>query len=99
TVIMKPSPETPLEAYIIAECAEEVGLPEGVLNLVPSHREAADHLVRNPGVDKVAFTGSTAAGKRIASVCGERIARYTLELGGKSAAIVLDDFPLERTAA
>jgi acyl-CoA reductase-like NAD-dependent aldehyde dehydrogenase len=92
TVIMKPSPETPLETYILAEAAEAAGLPPGVVNLVPSHREAADYLVRNPGVDKVGFTGSTAAGRRIASVCGERIARYTLELGGKSAAIILDDF-------
>ena len=92
TVIMKPSPETPLEAYILAEVAEEVGLPPGVVNLVPSHREAADYLVRNHGVDKVGFTGSTAAGRRIASVCGERIARVTLELGGKSAAIIMDDY-------
>ena len=93
-VIMKPSPETPLEAYILAECAEAAGFPPGVINLVPSHREAADYLVRRPGVDKVAFTGSTAAGRRIASVCGERIARVTLELGGKSAAIILDDYDL-----
>jgi acyl-CoA reductase-like NAD-dependent aldehyde dehydrogenase len=92
TVIMKPSPETPLEAYLIAECAEEAGLPPGVVNLVPGHREAADHLVCNPGVDKVSFTGSTAAGQRIGAVCGARIARCTLELGGKSAAIILDDF-------
>ena len=92
-VIMKPSPETPLEAYYIAEAAEAVGLPAGVVNLVPSHREAADHLVHNPGVDKISFTGSTAAGRRIASVAGERIARVTLELGGKSAAIVRDDMP------
>jgi len=99
TVIMKPSPETPLEAYIIAECAEQAGFPPGVINLVPAHREASDHLVRNPGVDKVGFTGSTAAGRRIASVCGERIARVTLELGGKSAALVLDDFPVEQAAA
>jgi aldehyde dehydrogenase (NAD+) len=98
TVIMKPAPETPLEAYIVAECAEEAGLPPGVLNLVPAHREASDHLVCNPGVDKVGFTGSTAAGRRIASVCGERIARVTLELGGKSAALVLDDFPIEQAA-
>jgi aldehyde dehydrogenase (NAD+) len=98
TVIMKPAPETPLEAYIIAECAAEAGLPEGVLNLVPSGREGADHLVRHPGVDKVSFTGSTAVGRHIASVCGERIARCTLELGGKSAAIVLDDFPIEEAA-
>jgi acyl-CoA reductase-like NAD-dependent aldehyde dehydrogenase len=98
TVIMKPSPETPLEAYIIAECAEEAGLPPGVINLVPGHREAADHLVNNPGVDKVSFTGSTVAGKRIGSVCGSRIARCTLELGGKSAAIIMDDFSAEETA-
>jgi aldehyde dehydrogenase (NAD+) len=98
TVIMKPSPETPLEAFIIAECAEQAGLPPGVLNLVPAHREASDHLVCNPGVDKVGFTGSTAAGRRIAQVCGARIARNTLELGGKSAAIVMDDFPIEQAA-
>ena len=98
TVIMKPAPETPIEAYIIAECAEAAGLPPGVLNLVPAHREASDYLVRNPGVDKVSFTGSTVAGRRIASVCGERIARCTLELGGKSAAIVLDDYDLQAAA-
>ena len=98
TIVMKPSPETPLEAYIIAEAAEAAGLPAGVINLVPSHREAADHLVRNPGVDKIAFTGSTVAGKRIASVAGERIARVTLELGGKSPALVLDDMPIEMAA-
>jgi acyl-CoA reductase-like NAD-dependent aldehyde dehydrogenase len=97
-VIMKPSPETPLEAYIIAEAAEAAGLPPGVVNLVCGHRDASDHLVCNHGVDKVTFTGSTAAGKRIASVCGERIARCTLELGGKSAAIVRDDFPIEIAA-
>jgi len=98
TVVMKPSPETPLDAYIIAEAAEAAGFPPGVLNLVPAHREASDYLVRNPGVDKVSFTGSTVAGKRIASVCGERIARITLELGGKSAAIVMDDADVEATA-
>jgi aldehyde dehydrogenase (NAD+) len=98
TVIMKPSPETPLEAYILAEAAEAAGLPPGVVNLVCGHREASDHLVCNPGVDKVSFTGSTVAGKRIGSVCGERIARCTLELGGKSAAIVRDDFTTEQTA-
>jgi acyl-CoA reductase-like NAD-dependent aldehyde dehydrogenase len=94
TVIMKPSPETPLETYILAEAAEAAGIPPGVVNLVPSHREAADHLVRNPGVDKVGFTGSTVAGRRIATVCGERIARYTLELGGKSAALIMDDYDI-----
>jgi aldehyde dehydrogenase (NAD+) len=99
TVIMKPSPETPLETYIIAEAAEAAGIPAGVVNLVCGHREASDHLVCNHGVDKVSFTGSTLAGKRIASVCGERIARCTLELGGKSAAILCDDFETETAAA
>jgi len=98
TVIMKPSPETPLEAYVIAEAAESAGVPAGVINLVCGDRAASDHLVCNPGVDKVSFTGSTAVGKRIASVCGGRIARCTLELGGKSAAIVRDDFPTEAAA-
>jgi acyl-CoA reductase-like NAD-dependent aldehyde dehydrogenase len=98
TVIMKPSPETPLEAYLIAEAAEAAGFPPGVLNLLPSHRPAADYLMRNAGVDKVSFTGSTTAGKHIASVCGERIARTTLELGGKSAAIVCEDAEVESTA-
>jgi aldehyde dehydrogenase (NAD+) len=98
TVIMKPSPETPLEAYILAEAAHIAGIPPGVVNLVCGHREASDHLVCNHGVDKVSFTGSTAAGKRIGSVCGERIARCTLELGGKSAAIVRDDFTTDQTA-
>ena len=98
TVIMKPSPETPLEAYIIAEAAQAAGVPDGVLNLVCGDREASEHLVRNAQVDKVSFTGSTAAGKRIASICGERIARCTLELGGKSAVIVRDDFPIEAAA-
>jgi aldehyde dehydrogenase (NAD+) len=98
TIVMKPSPETPLEAYIIAEAAEAAGLPPGTVNLVPGEREASDHLVNNPGIDKVSFTGSTVAGKRIAEVCGGRIARCTLELGGKSAAIVRDDFPIEAAA-
>jgi aldehyde dehydrogenase (NAD+) len=98
TVIMKPSPETPLEAYFIAEAAAAAGIPAGVVNLVPSHRDAADYLVRRTAVDKISFTGSTAAGRRIASVAGERIARVTLELGGKSAAIVRDDMPTEIAA-
>lgn len=98
TVIMKPAPETPLDAYIIAECSEAAGFPDGVVNLIPADREASDYLVRSPGVDRVTFTGSTAAGRRIAAACAERIARVTLELGGKSAAIVLDDADVETTA-
>ena len=99
TVVMKPAPETPVEAYILAEACEAAGIPAGVVNLVTAHRDASHHLVSNHGVDKVSFTGSTAAGKKIASTCGERIARVTLELGGKSAAIIRDDFPLEQAAA
>jgi acyl-CoA reductase-like NAD-dependent aldehyde dehydrogenase len=99
TVILKPSPETPIDSYILAECAAAAGLPAGVLNMVPAERVVSEHLVKNPGVDKVSFTGSSAVGRRIATLCGERIARYTLELGGKSAAIVLDDFDIGEAAA
>ena len=95
---MKPAPETPLEAYIIAEAAEAIGLPPGVVNLVTAHREASDYLVRHAGIDKVSFTGSVVAGRRIAAVCGDRLARCTLELGGKSAAIVLDDYDVAEAA-
>lgn len=98
TVIMKPAPQTPAEAYIIAECADKAGLPPGVINLITADSDASDFLVQHHDVDKVSFTGSVAAGKRIASVCGERIARVTLELGGKSAAIILDDYELEAAA-
>jgi acyl-CoA reductase-like NAD-dependent aldehyde dehydrogenase len=99
TVILKNSPEAPGEGYLIAEAAEAAGLPPGVLNVVTADREVSELLVRDPNVDKISFTGSTAAGRRIASICGERIARCTLELGGKSAAVILDDMDLETTAA
>lgn len=91
TMVSKPSPETPLEAYILAECIDKAGLPEGVFNLVPAGREGGDYLIRHKDIDKVAFTGSTAAGKHIAKACADRLARVSLELGGKSAAILLDD--------
>ena len=99
TVILKSSPEAPGEAYLVAEVAEEIGLPPGVLNVLTADREVSELLVRDPRVDKITFTGSTAAGRRIASLCGERIARVTLELGGKSAAVVLDEADLATTAA
>jgi acyl-CoA reductase-like NAD-dependent aldehyde dehydrogenase len=91
SVILKPSPETPLFAWLIAECIEEAGLPPGVFNFVPAGREVADHLIRHPGVDKVSFIGSATTGRHIAAVCGARLARVHLELGGKSPAVVLDD--------
>ena len=91
TVVLKSSPEAPGEGYLVAEAAEAAGLPPGVLNVVTADREVSELLVRDPRVDKITFTGSTAAGRRIASLCGERIARCTLELGGKSAAVILED--------
>ena len=97
TVVMKASPETALDARILAECALEAGLPAGVLNVLAGDREAGAYLVGHPGVDKVAFTGSTAAGRLVAETCGRLIRPVTLELGGKSAAIVLDDADLEQT--
>jgi aldehyde dehydrogenase (NAD+) len=91
SVVLKPPPETPLSAYFLADALAEAGLPAGVLSILPGGREVGEHLVRHPAVDKVAFTGSTAAGRRIMALCADRIARVTLELGGKSAAVVLDD--------
>jgi acyl-CoA reductase-like NAD-dependent aldehyde dehydrogenase len=98
-VVLKSSPEAPGEGYLMAEMAEAVGLPPGVLNVVTADREVSELLVRDPRVDKITFTGSTAAGRRIASLCGERIARCTLELGGKSAAVILDDYDITTAAS
>ena len=97
TVVLKPSPETPLDAFVMADMLNEAGIPEGVVSIIPAGREVGEHLVRHRGVDKIAFTGSTAAGRRIASICGEQLKRVTLELGGKSAAIILDDADLKST--
>jgi aldehyde dehydrogenase (NAD+) len=91
TVVLKPPPEAPLSGYVLAECLHEAGLPAGAFNLVPGGRDVGEHLVTHRAVDKVAFTGSTAAGRRIMALCADRIARVSLELGGKSAALVLDD--------
>jgi aldehyde dehydrogenase (NAD+) len=99
TVILKSSPEAPGEALIAAEIAEQIGLPPGVLNVLTADREVSELLVRDPRVDKIAFTGSTATGRRIGALCGERIARCNLELGGKSAAVILDDADLGEAAA
>ncbi|MCU1478805.1 MAG: aldehyde dehydrogenase [Subtercola sp.] len=91
TIVHKPSPETTLDSYLMAEAAIEAGFPPGVLNVVQGGREVGAYLVAHPGVDKVSFTGSTAAGRSIGAVCGRLIRPVTLELGGKSAAILLDD--------
>ena len=98
TIIIKASPEAPAAPYILAEICEKIGLPKGVVNVFTADREVSERLVRHPDVDKISFTGSTAAGRRIASICGERIARCTLELGGKSPAIILDDYDLAKAA-
>ncbi|MFK0113247.1 aldehyde dehydrogenase [Streptomyces sp. NPDC091217] len=95
TVVLKPSPETVLDSFLVAEAAKAAGVPAGVLNIVPGGREAGAHLVSHPGVDKVAFTGSTAAGRAIAETCGRLLRPVTLELGGKSAGIVLEDADLD----
>lgn len=94
TIVVKPAPETPLDTYLLGELLIEAGVPEGVVSIVAGGREVGEHLVRHPGIDKVAFTGSTAAGRKIGAICGEQLKRCSLELGGKSAAIVLDDADL-----
>jgi aldehyde dehydrogenase (NAD+) len=91
TVVAKPSPETAIEATILAEALQAAGIPDGVVNILPGGREAGQRLVSHPDVDLVAFTGSTAAGKAIMASVSSRLARLSLELGGKSAGIVLDD--------
>ncbi|WP_037605009.1 aldehyde dehydrogenase [Streptacidiphilus rugosus] len=95
TVVLKPSPETPLDSYLLAEIATEAGLPEGVLSILPADREVSEYLVGHPGIDKVSFTGSVAAGKRVMEVASRNLTRVTLELGGKSAAILLPDADLD----
>ena len=94
TLVIKPSPGTVLDSYIVAEAALEAGVPAGVINIVAADRAAGAYLVSHPQVDKVAFTGSTGAGRKIASVCGELLRPVTLELGGKSAAVLLEDVDL-----
>jgi aldehyde dehydrogenase (NAD+) len=91
TIVLKPSPETALDSYVMGDAAKEAGLPPGVLNIVLGGREAGASLVSHPDIDKVAFTGSTATGRVIGAECGRLIRRVTLELGGKSAAIFLED--------
>jgi aldehyde dehydrogenase (NAD+) len=98
SVIAKPAPEAPLELGVLAEICIEAGLPDGVLNILMGGREAGETLVRDPRVAKVSFTGSTLAGQRVAQICAERFARTSLELGGKSAAIVMDDANFDEAA-
>ncbi|CAM4014466.1 aldehyde dehydrogenase family protein [Nocardiopsis rhodophaea] len=100
TVIVKPAELTPLTAMRIGELALEAGIPEGVLQILPGAGSVAgERLVRHPGVAKIAFTGSTAVGKRIMAACADDVKRVTLELGGKSANIVFADADVEQAAA
>ncbi|MBF6472580.1 aldehyde dehydrogenase [Nocardia abscessus] len=100
TVVLKPAPETPLTAMVLADIIAELvdagQMPAGVVNVINGGREIGAELVANPGVDKISFTGSTAAGSRIMASVADRIGRVTLELGGKSAAIILDDADLDQ---
>ena len=97
TVVLKPAPETPLDSFLLGELLQQAGVPAGVINIVPAEREVSEYLVSHPGVDKVTFTGSTVAGRRVAALCGQDLRRVTLELGGKSAAVILDDADLDAT--
>lgn len=97
TVVLKLAPETALDGQFLGELFTDAGLPGGVLSILAADRDVSEHLVTHPAVDKIAFTGSTLAGRRIASLAGERLKRVSLELGGKSAAIVLPDANIETT--
>ena len=99
TVVLKSPPETPLHTYLLAEAAIEAGLPAGVLSILPAGADISELLVRDPRVDKVSFTGSTAVGRQVGAICGASLRRCTLELGGKSAAVVLEDFELTDAGA
>jgi aldehyde dehydrogenase (NAD+) len=91
TAVLKPAPTTPLEAFIIAEFAEEAGLPPGVLNIVTGDVDAGLELTTNPMVDMISFTGSDAVGRKVYSQASESLKKVVLELGGKSANIICDD--------
>lgn len=95
TVVLKPAEDGPAEVLMLAEAIEAAGLPEGVVSVVPARRAESEFLVTHPDVDKITFTGSTAVGRRLMALCADRIARITLELGGKSAGIIADDIPLD----
>lgn len=97
TVVAKSPLESPLDALVIAECAEAAGIPPGVVNVITADARESGQLVASAGVDKISFTGSVPTGRRIAEVAARRMVRTTLELGGKSSAIILDDADLSTT--
>jgi betaine-aldehyde dehydrogenase len=97
TVVLKPTEVAPLTAFILAEICEDVGLPAGVFNLVTGYGPiVGEAIASHPGVDMVSFTGSTRAGKRVSELAAQTVKRVSLELGGKSANIILDDADFER---
>ncbi len=95
TIVLKPAPETSVTAMELAKLIDQTGLPKGVVNIITGDAEAGEEMVRNPKVDKVAFTGSTEIGKRVMQLASETMKKVTLELGGKSANIILDDADLD----
>ena len=95
TVVLKASPENSLSVMLLADIFDELGLPAGVVGILPADRATSEYLVAHPDVDKVAFTGSTGAGRAIAAVAGTQLKRVSLELGGKSAVIILPDADLD----
>ncbi|WMN01707.1 aldehyde dehydrogenase [Rhodococcus erythropolis] len=95
TIVIKPAPETVLDSYLLGEAIEEADLPAGVINIVPGGPKLGAYLVSHPGIDKIAFTGSPTTGRTVAEVCGRLLRPVSLELGGKSAAIILDDANLD----
>ena len=100
TMVLKPSKEAPLNAFVFADILDEIGLPDGVFNLVSGHgRDIGETMSSHPGVDMVSFTGSTNAGVRVSELAAPSVKRVTLELGGKSANIILDDADIPRAAA
>jgi acyl-CoA reductase-like NAD-dependent aldehyde dehydrogenase len=97
TIVLKPAELAPLTALMLADAAHEIGLPAGVLNIVPgAGRVVGEAIVAHPGIDMVSFTGSLQAGRRVASLAGDGIKKVCLELGGKSAFVVLDDAPFDK---
>ncbi|WP_067835928.1 aldehyde dehydrogenase [Nocardia lijiangensis] len=94
TVVLKPAPLTPLTANMVADIFTEAGLPEGVLSVLPADADVAEYLVSHPGVDKLTFTGSTAVGRKIGAIATGQLKSVSLELGGKSAAILLPDMDI-----
>jgi acyl-CoA reductase-like NAD-dependent aldehyde dehydrogenase len=99
SVILKSSPETAIDSLLLGELFIEAGIPDGVVSILPADRDVSEYLISHPGIDKIAFTGSTGAGRTIGATAGRQLKRTTFELGGKSAAIVLDDAHVDAVVA